>query len=431
MKILNSKFEIRNTMQKQIIVLIVFISLIIGILIRLWMLTLKDPVLRWDAGWYYSAGVGVLNGHFPVDCCFHGSGYPMFIAFVLGITRSIDPQIVRIAQIIIDLGTGILLFLSAKKSFGKTSGVITWILYMINPITASYTTLLMTEILTIHIISWIVLVLSSRSFHNTWYAWIGYGALLGDLFLIKPGFLVIIPIGIIGVSIFMIKNIRHMITFLFSAALSSVCMIWFSGYMHYRVFGVFSPSPPYTLSNMTLVYLARHLPILPETIGEMVPGNAEWDAVIYEYHYLIREGKFDEIIRFNSRYKERVLSMNGTDIQILAGNYVRNFVSYWNKRNLFLHVDLLYPRDKKYVQTGNFLLLCAAGVGFVSGFTHMRKNKYFFAFMISLLVYGGMLFPLITNLPRHSLPLYPLVFLFGGKGIQTVVSKLDSIGYRK
>jgi 4-amino-4-deoxy-L-arabinose transferase-like glycosyltransferase len=393
---------------------------IIGLLLRVWMLTLKDPFLRWDADWYYKAGIQIFEGKVPADCCFHGSGYPLFISLVSFLTSSNDPQIIRIAQIILDCFTGILLYISGKNLFGRSTGLTIFGLYMCNPLTASYTTLLMTEVVTIHIVSWLIYIVSLKKFMKHAYIWAIFGILLGLLFLIKPGFFWLIPVSILILTLVLFKKIGQKIQFAIITSCFSCFLFIIPLIFNNQAYGKPSIMPPYTLSIATQIYLTRYLPVLPETIGEDLPTDIEWQNVLTEYHYLINEKHFYEIDAFNKRYLLRVINMNHTDKSIIVHNFFRNFISFWNKRNLFLYIDLLYPKDKPYVQTGNFLLLTFFVIGLLYSVKNKERHTPVYVFMILFVLYGGIAFPLVSNLPRHSLPLYPIVFIFAGYGVKQI-----------
>jgi hypothetical protein len=130
--------------QNQFILLVVFFFS--GAIFRLWFVSLVPQPFVHDQLQYYNYAVGILE-HGLFAHTYRGYGYPLFIAAVYGIFGQGNPWVWKIAQILMDTGTAVLVFSIAKTLFTKR--VFAWIaflLYLFNPYTATYTGVMLTEV---------------------------------------------------------------------------------------------------------------------------------------------------------------------------------------------------------------------------------------------------------------------------------------------
>src|SRR3990172_11187013 len=116
-------------------VLIFLLLLVLGFFYRKHLAFLAEERMVWDMDAYSWLARDILSKGIAANCCNHGVGYPAFVAIFYHFFGVPAVFQIRIAQIIIDLGTSILLYAIAKRSFGQNAAWIVFGLYLINPFT--------------------------------------------------------------------------------------------------------------------------------------------------------------------------------------------------------------------------------------------------------------------------------------------------------
>ena len=117
-----------------------------------------------------------------------------------------------------------------------------------------------------------------------------------------------------------------------------------------------------------------------------------------------------------------------TDWPIFIKNTVRNVFFLWDKDHLFTYHDPFHPGDTLPLRAYNFGLFAFFFIG-IGGYVKRKvKEKGFMdpivLFTLGLFLYITLIFSPVTNETRHSLPFYPLLFLWAGYGINIIGGKL-------
>ena len=99
---------------------IVFCALIVlGIFYRLFLGSMTESRLVWDEVVYVDMARRILSGQLASDCCTHGPGYSLFLALVFFFTGEGNLFGVKLVQAVVDTLTGVLLYITAKRVFGR------------------------------------------------------------------------------------------------------------------------------------------------------------------------------------------------------------------------------------------------------------------------------------------------------------------------
>ncbi|MCJ7740955.1 glycosyltransferase family 39 protein, partial [Candidatus Microgenomates bacterium] len=128
---------------------IIILFFVLGFFYRLFLSSFATNAFIWDMS-SFSKGAGeILNGQIIKDCCYKTQGYSLVLAGIYYLFGFENLFAVRLFQIFLDLVNALLVFGIAKKMFGRKAALVSYILYILNPFTAAYTGLALSEIVTL------------------------------------------------------------------------------------------------------------------------------------------------------------------------------------------------------------------------------------------------------------------------------------------
>ena len=410
-------------MEKQTI-FIVGCILILGLTLRIVLSGLAERELRWDSVWYAEAAKDVLSGKIVAECCTHGAGYPLFMAAVEGIFGRDNLEAVRLTQVALDTLTVILVAAAVYSAFGKGPALTALAIAALNPYSSSYTGVIMTEILSLTLVGLLAFLVSRPRFERRALLWWFSGITLGYLGLTKPGF-ILYGVFFVGGTVWIFSTWNRRIRYVMLILTGFLIVGLYAVIGNYQHFGKPTLEPPYILRGFAL-YMGLHRASSPELLNLFKPyaDLSEEEKRLYQgayeaeqlYHLLVLQNislvpKYDAIHRnlfFQEVQQDPLRSIK---------HWISNAVQFWDKNHLFIFTDPLYPADRIPLRLGNIFLFLLAAIGSVRAVRIQRKHtKPFILFSLSLFLFMGGVFPLVSNLTRHSLPFYPVLFAWAGFG---------------
>lgn len=394
--------------------------IILFILGFLWRLFLSEPLITdnfYDMASYSRMAKEILSGQMTTDCCDHNVGYGAWLSVVYKIFGIDNFQAVRIAQIILDLLSAWLIYLSAIKLLGKKSALYSLILYIMNPFTSSYTGLRLAEVVSIFIVSLIAYIITRNKIFSDIKLWFILGAVLGlFLFTRASSFYLIMAFLLIVNILYYLRKRNFDFTFFvilgFIIASSYTIM---TNYKHYRLFSL---TPPFNIGSSGL-YVNFFNDRYPELLVEKDNVNGEFARILLEYHTTY----YTDLSHFKNKYNGLFWERLKTDWQLFFRNTARNMVWIWDKYHLGYYYDQYYPADSFPLRVVNIFSLILFFIGMLCFVRQVRRKVMqnpLFIFTILIFASITFLFTLISNESRHSLYFYPLIYLWGGKGIEKI-----------
>lgn len=397
--------------------------LVLGFILRLILASYVSPALEWDSLYYSSYANAILGGDIRANCCNIGSGYPIFVGAIYLLFGKDNIWGVRIIQILLDLTTAGLLYLSAKNLWNREKiSLFVFIIYLINPFTASYTGHILTETLTLFFVGLTVYLISLKKFLQSPALWAILGLVVGLGVFVKVGLYQWSLLLAFLLALICFRSYKKLL-FLLIFGIGFITASSYSLYTNYQSFKVISIIPPYRSLGGAL-YTSLFRERSGELQGDWVPQYRELDDYYPEYfhYYNYSPQKFPE---FNYRY----LQLFKENLKTRWPNYVRfvtrNIFWIWDKYHLFVYKDAFYPGDAIFLRILNIVFLAVQTLGilfFVKSGGSARKNPVIIM-SVSLMLVITFVFTLLNNETRLSIPYYPVACLWFGYAVNRILSK--------
>jgi len=406
---------------------ILLLLLFWGFIYRLILLGFVQQFLIYDMDYYRIIAEKMMEGEIVADILGKTFGYPAFLAALFTIFGKGNFLAVKMVQILLDLGVAMMIFSVACTHFGRRAGWISFILALFCPITAVFTGLILPETLTMFLICLLLFILTRIQFGEKSIWWIGFGGVLGYLLFTRFQFYYFVFFLILMLGFLCIKKGKR-IGFI---AITILCVLLTSSYTlfaNYRLFHTISLGP---LKSMTWTFLYfNYFGIqYPELLSEIDFSPNFYGNVMTEFLQTAYEKKYDELDRLNAGYKASFLSEFPNKWPTFVKNVFKNFLLLWDKRILAPYTDPFHPQDVWIFRIGNLVLLGMFAAGLIR-FVKLSGKKAFhsplFLFTLSLLSYIVVLFSLVSNESRHTILFYPLIYLWGGWGIDFWISRVKA-----
>ena len=405
---------------------ILIILFIIGFILRLYLSSLGFGEVIYDTASYHRMAREILHGKLTADCCDHNPGYSVFLAGVYGLFGSENILALRIVQVLLDLITGVLIYLTAKSLFGVRTATFGLGLYMINPFTSSYTGLRLSEILALFLVSVIAFFLSRKDYSNNVKWWMPTGVALGLFLLVKQSTQFLIYIFLFSCSILVFKKMKRF--FLYFVIIGFLIGSTYSLLSNWHNFRKISVVPPYSV-NQGILYWNFYNDRYPELLSELDKVN----PVFWDLQLELHRTYYTNIPEYRKKYFNLFLQKMRSDWPVYIRNITRNMTWIWDKNHLAYYTDPFYPQDSRPLQIINFLSLALSFFGLGVYILREKLNAIrnpLFLFTIIIYLTITFIFTLASNETRHSLFAYSLVYLWAGFGVDWVIHGCGSIIYK-
>lgn len=413
--------------RKEYLYLLLF--LILGLILRRYFNYLSRDLYYWDSVAYNYQAKDMMKGTWGVEYNDHNSGYGFFLFLVYSIFGRENSPMVYLSQTVLDLLIALIIYGIVKKVFSSKAGLIATAIYLVNPITASYTGLMLPEIVTMFYIISLAGILVTKSFTASKKLWFLSGLILGLILFTRMSFLYFAFVFILLGS-FMFFHGRRRIFFIMICLLGFILSSGYSLLGYYQKYRIVSLVPPYNI-GIGAMYMNFYNNRYPELVKDYPQGvSPTYYEINREYH----TSYFLDIPKFREKYSMLFWEKIRHDWPIFMRNSLRNIFWMWDKEHLFAYADPFYPRDKWPLRIGNICVFILALIGLVKGVRENRKQpeiKRLAIFSFTLFFYMTFFFSLVTNETRHTVCFYPILILWAGYGLYLLLGKMkDRIGIK-
>jgi 4-amino-4-deoxy-L-arabinose transferase-like glycosyltransferase len=412
----------KNTSTVFIIVLFVF-----GFIYRYCLSSLSIKGNFWDMEAFHNFALLILKGKWVADCCTKNPGYGAFLALIYYFFGINNLFAVRIIQIILDLVVAFLLYLTGKRLFGRKSALIILILYIINPFTAAFTGLKLSEIVTIFYFTILVYLISLPLFNKSKITWIIWGIILGLLLFTREQYLYLILLLIPIFAFVFYSKIKILVFILFSFfGFALIC--WYQVVANFTQYKVIRINPPYADIWGGGLYSNFYNDARYNEVTDSSKMNTTFVQLASQFHNVPILDKLE----YEKMYKILFFQKIKTDWPVFVENTIRNMFWLWDKEHLYQYVDVFYPSDKWAIRVINICLLFFCFFGLVK---YYIKNKaiYFHnqvvLFTLVIFCYITFVFSLVSNESRHTIAAYSLVIFWAGYGLANIKLRKVDIKY--
>lgn len=414
--------------------IILFFFFLAGFLFRIFLIHSYPQPFVYDQLQYHEYAKGILNyGLFAHS--FRLYGYPLFVALMYslgGEHHIFSIPIWQIYQAFLDTSTGLMVFFIAGKVL--TQKHIVWgsyILYLFNPFTSAYTGVLLAEVLTIFLLTFLFLLLAIAMERKRPAYLIGTCFLLGYIPQVRPAFTYFTLFLLLWIlwSIFQQYH-RRLKYILIAAVFFFIPYVYtiFGNYVYYKEFNVADVDNYALLNFYVSLYVEKSASNLTSIWD--YPLQVTWAYTVYPNH---------EEATDRHRIQRQFLSyaiekVKENPIQFLWWRIEKMFF-VWEKPTLFPYNNQDGALFSQGISWINSAILSFGMLG-ILWYRKCNKvlnpvRKTFFIISVFLFLYISLIHTVTECLPRYSLPAYPFVFLYTSIGLSFVYVIAKTIIVRK
>ncbi|MDO8451695.1 MAG: glycosyltransferase family 39 protein [bacterium] len=392
---------------------------LIGILFRLWFISLAPQPFGWDQ-YEYETYAGKMLGSpwFLASHSYRPYPYPLFLALLYRVFGFGNHGIVIAAQAIVDSATAVLLFLALRVAGKRQAATVVGFLYALNPFTSGYVGVLLSEVLSAFFMALTLLlgvsaVARPSRFHAT-----VFGVVVGlaahtrsaaFAWAVVPVFLAIslfprqkkivlavcVAVGLFIPTMYPLSvNVRDWHEISLSTVDSTFARELFNGAILRRL-------PPFTYSYPLDVQV-----MYGEYYSEYDPGRTSRARKEMAKKYIdkawiiIKTDPWDYIkVRFQKMW------------------YV------WQKENLFFYEEPGFERRKGFTYVLNLAVLSSAVFGIIISLAEKKgkTSRWIMLTIIGTILYGTIAFSFTHAEYRLTIPLYPYIIVASGIAITRIL----------
>lgn len=402
--------------------LFLIIVILIGFTFRLFFLFHSIDYLVFDSMTYAKIAQFIKQHFFFVDCCDKNSGYPLFLLLEQNIFGDNSLVFIKVIQIVIDLFTAILLYLSAKPVFGKNIARYSLLIYALNPFIAAYANVILPETLSIFVVAVSLYFISRPAFLENKFLWFSWGFSLGLLVFLRYSLFYLTIVAIVSFSLLLFRNRNRIIFGLIVFA--GFCMAsWYTLIGNYSRFHVVSFIPPYNTGSINLYLNYYNDKPFPELLSEF-PLDPRYLQVMNEFYYNYDSPWMpQQVAVLREKYSNLFWKRFVTDWPIFFSNVFHNMILIWDKRALFSYIDPFYPNDTLPLRFINTSLLFLSFLGLFFFINRQRLKSLWnpeVLFSVLFFFYITFFFTLVSNETRHSIIYYGILSFWAGAGIYII-----------
>lgn len=405
--------------------LIIVGFLIAGFLFRLWIVHLVPQPFVYDQDEYYGYALGILSKGLHADL-YRLWGYPLIISpliYLFGVTSAVPWMVFHAA---LDTATALLVYwiagsLSSQRTLGSR-GMAPWIafiLYLFNPFTAGYTGVLLSEVVTVFLVTVISALLIRFYEKKSFLRLTVLSLFLGFLPQVRPVFIllsIILTVVILSVYLPRLKKLQKKIVVLLFSFLVFSFPSWYTiagNLVYYRQFSIMGVEPTFVRELYASLFIGRGMPFTDTKWGDW-PAEAQiaWGAFTAPPDAAGRAAVADQYVKKAMTIIERD-RIGFLQSRIAKMGYV------WEKHFIYPYV-MGKPSEefKALTYWGNIALLSFALIGMAAAY---KRNKKLVSAVLIFFLYISLAHMVSTSEERFSLPAYPWIAIFAGYGIWTLI----------
>lgn len=398
---------------------------ILGVIFRLWFGNLVPQPFVFDQVEYHQMALNILGavGFIP-SLSARLYGYPLLLAIIYKIFGIGNLGAVAIIQALIDCLSGVLIYLTAKKIFkNQVIPVVSYILYLFNPITSVFVVLTLSEVWGIFLMILITYLLILVITDQKKYHFLSLGLLLGYLPQVRPAFLFysLTLLGIIVIWSYKSYILRRSVLI---AVLLFILPFTYNIAGNWKYFKQFSPT---NVDNL----LVREFYISLFVAGRSPFHAARSDDFPKEVQIIYNEySSLPQNVRERKAMTLKYLNLALTKVTGNPSGFIfsrlSKFLYVWEKHFIFYYYQPENRLADFLTYWGNNLLIFIAVYSFYTWFhtEASRKLRWFGHLTIFTIFYISAVHSFSLAEERYSLPGYPLIFLFAGFGVWNIIRKV-------
>jgi len=353
-------------------------------------------------------------------------GYPLLLSWLFDATGTENPLIWKSIQCAMDSMTAILVILIGFRVFRKNiPAFVAGVLYLVNPFTSAYAGILLTEVLTVFLITLSIYLLVINYYGKKLVIYLIISFILGFIPQVRSVFLFwsLVNLSWIMFRIFRTNDtVRKKI--LQPIAIFFVFLLPFfysmaGNYIWYRTLTPFTPDNQFVLNLYISLYIKRVTPDMLRFPEEVDQANGAFTRISNSEERRVIENKYSNLTRDYITHNP----VPFLESRLEKMEYV------WEKNTWF---PLTGYRDSSHIliiRWINRILLGSSFVGFVLFLRRQKKSasrldRFFVIQSVILIILLTLYHTVTTAEERYSLPGYPILFLFTGWTVYEIYCRI-------
>lgn len=385
-------------------IMIIFFG-VVGFVFRLWIAWLVPQPFVFDQEEYYGYALGMLRHGLHADL-YRLYGYPLTIAPLIAFFGAKSAVPWTVFHAFLDTATAFLVFWIARNVF--KSGTPAWtafIIYLFNPFTAGYTGVLLSEIVTIFLVTLTsALIVGKKSLWPV-------SILLGFLPQVRPVFIALSCVTLAALAWKKPMRVKALSVSLFFLPFAYTVA---GNLVYYRQFSIVGVEPTFTRELYASLFIGRGMPFTDTAWADWPPqARQAWVAFTAPKDAAGRKKVADQ-------HRAIAIGIIRADPFAFVRSRIAKMGYVWEKHFIYPYrMGKPTPMTKALTYWGNIALLFLVAIGMACAANANRRVVIagaLFFFSLSL----AHIFS--TSEERFTLPAYPWVAVFAGYGVSSIAS---------
>lgn len=401
----------------------VCLVLVFAVFFRLWFANLVPQPFWWDQEEYQNYAAEMMGRPFYLAAnSYRSYPYPLILAMIYTVAGFGNHQAVFALQAVLDGLTGVLIFVILQSTLkNRTVSWLGMLGYAVNPFTAGYVGMVLSEVLSAFTITATILT--------------------GVLLIKKPGIVRGLLLGFFAGLSAETRNAA----FLWAAIPILLTLVWVNWKKQIKIFAAVGAGMLLTVIyplaanwqdfreiNITTVdsITAREffngaiLTVLPPFTRWYPPEVQEMYREYYSEFYPQRTGV--ERRQIARKYMDKGWAIVAADpVEYIRWRFFKMWY-VWQKENIFFIVEPGYEDHRILTYRANQVLLALAFIGLIAGWKLSKERtwRYVILSITGTVIYGTLAFAVSHAEYRLTIPFYPLIIIAAATGGVRVISVL-------
>lgn len=402
---------------------LLLLTFIIGVFFRLWFIGLMPQYFGFDQKEYHEVALDILGDRSNMyTSTYRLYGYPLLLATLykfFGIENIFSWKLI---QAILDTSSALLVFLIARNIFkSKKAAWISYLLCLFNPFSSSYVGVRMTEVMTIFFVTLIFFLFLLTLKIKKLFPLLLLALILGFTPQIRPGFFYF---TLFVLAILLFRVVRSVVYYRRKLISIGLILLLYCLPFTYNVVKNLIYFQQFSILTVDNLFVR-------EFYISLFIGNADTiSAYPDEVHLIYQEFSTAPDKEARDKINTKYLGLARREIKKDPGKFIISRVKkmwyVWEKHNLFPYTNPKNLAVNFLVYFGNIIILAFAFLGYI---LWVRKGtfKWFALLFLFFMIYISVLHAFTITAERFSLPVYPLVFLFGGYSLWAILEGIINV----
>ncbi|MBI3577129.1 hypothetical protein HY086_03785 [Candidatus Gottesmanbacteria bacterium] len=397
----------------------------VGIVLRLWFIHAFPQPFGWDQYEYHQYARKILEHGWLASHSYRSYPYPLFVAVIYRLFGFANLSAVRLVQVGMDTLTGILVYVAIAAISKK--GKAAWLgffLYEVNPFTAGYVGVILSEVLSAFLLS-ATLVAGIFWVHHKWWFWAFWVGLCASLVAQTRNAALLWAAIPIGATAFLAFRRRQWVS-IGALIIGSIVPVLYPLYVNWRdyrevtITTVDSMFARELFNGAILTRLPPFTYVYPRQVQEMYG----------EYHSEYDPGRTTAgRAAMAAKYIAKARAIIQADPGAYVGNRFEKMWYVWQKENIFFYEEKDFVRHRPYTYVINLLLLifAAAGLWLLSRKPSTSPRRWFLIVAVGSIIYATVSFSFTHAEYRLTIPYYPLLIMAAAVGVVWFIKETGRI----